>query len=215
MEGGSLTNEMLRYFGRSSDIATSSAFVQQQGKIHPSAFSSLFDLFVDLNLTTKQTEEVKKLCKDRNHYRIVPSTNTFGYLSRKNRKFDPTVFYKLPFRIVRFQIADGIFETGVTNLDRCDFPASELKLLYNMRWGIENSFRELKYTVGLLHFHAKKVEHIISGIFLLFWYRKVYAFRYSLFMAQKRFGIIDTCNDLQPKVLSPTYWGGDELGNLF
>src|SRR5699024_5753605 len=29
-----------------------------------------------------------------------------------------------------------------------------------MRWGIETSFRELKYTVGLLHFHAKKVEHI-------------------------------------------------------
>ena len=46
MEGGSLTNEMLRYFGCSSDIASISAFVQQRGKIHPSAFSSLFDLFV-------------------------------------------------------------------------------------------------------------------------------------------------------------------------
>ena len=34
-----------------------------------------------------------------------------------------------------------------------------------MRWGIETSFRELKYTVGLLHFHAKKVEYIYQEIF--------------------------------------------------
>lgn len=34
-----------------------------------------------------------------------------------------------------------------------------------MRWGIETSFRELKYTVGLLHFHAKKAEHIYQEIF--------------------------------------------------
>ena len=298
MEGGSLTTEMLRYFGCSSNIASSSAFVQQRGKIHPSAFSSLFDLFVqktnkdlyykgfrllaadgsdiqiptnpndpdsffpakegqsaynllhldamydllrntyadavllgqrkanersslcsmvdrsslknvliiadrgyegfnlmahiqekgwkfliriqdvlnsrgiaagfdlpdtdefdlyvNLSLTTKQTNDIKKLCEDRNRYRFVPATNTFDYLPRKNRKFDPTIFYRLPFRIVRFQIADGVFETVVTNLDRYDFPPSELKRLYNMRWGIETSFRELKYTVGLLHFHAKK-----------------------------------------------------------
>ena len=34
-----------------------------------------------------------------------------------------------------------------------------------MRWGIETSFRELKYTIGLLHFHAKKVEHIYQEVF--------------------------------------------------
>ena len=82
-----------------------------------------------------------------------------------NRKHDPTVFYHLPFRIVRFKITDGIFETVVTNLDTCQFPPDELKKLYNMRWGIETSFRELKYTVGLLHFHAKKVEYIYQEVF--------------------------------------------------
>ncbi len=30
---------------------------------------------------------------------------------------------------------------------------------------IETSFRERKYTVGLLHFHAKKVEHIYQEVF--------------------------------------------------
>ena len=34
-----------------------------------------------------------------------------------------------------------------------------------MRWGIETSFRDLKYTVGLLHFHSKKVEYILQEIF--------------------------------------------------
>ena len=34
-----------------------------------------------------------------------------------------------------------------------------------MRWGIETSFRELKYTVGLQHFHAKKTEFVHQEIF--------------------------------------------------
>jgi hypothetical protein len=34
-----------------------------------------------------------------------------------------------------------------------------------MRWGIETSFRDLKYTVGLTNFHAKKQEHITQEIF--------------------------------------------------
>lgn len=33
-----------------------------------------------------------------------------------------------------------------------------------MRWGIETFFRELKCTVVLLHFHAKKAEHILYEI---------------------------------------------------
>ena len=124
-----------------------------------------FDLLVDLALTTKLTNKVKKLAENRNQYKILKSGRDFDYLPAKNRKFDPTVFYRLPFRIVRFQIADGIFETVVTNLDTKAFPPEELKKLYNMRWGIETSFRELKYTVGLLHFHAKKVEYIYQEVF--------------------------------------------------
>lgn len=46
MEGGSLTNELLRYFECSQDTASSSAFIQQRQKINEFAFPSLFDLFV-------------------------------------------------------------------------------------------------------------------------------------------------------------------------
>lgn len=118
-----------------------------------------FDMFVDLNLTTRQNKRSKELCKNRNRYRFVPSSNTFDYLPRTNHKYDPLTFYSLPFRIVRFKITEDTYETVVTNLNAVAFPPEELKKLYNVRWGIETSFRELKYTVGLLHFHAKKTNY--------------------------------------------------------
>ena len=125
----------------------------------------VFDVEIDLNITTRQTNEVKKLCQNRNRYRFIPIGNAFDFLPRENRKHDPVVFYSLPFRIVRFKISDAAYETVVTNLGAEEFPPDELKRLYGMRWGIETSFRELKYTVGLLHFHAKKVENITQEIF--------------------------------------------------
>ena len=124
-----------------------------------------FDLFVVLSLTTKQTNSVKLLLENRNQYRLITSNMNFDYLPKKNRKHQPAVFYNLPFRVVRFKITADTYETVVTNLDKHNFPAEELKKLYNMRWGIETSFRELKYTVGLLHFHAKKVEYICQEVF--------------------------------------------------
>ena len=124
-----------------------------------------FDLFVDLSLTTRQTKEVKLLCQNRNQYRLIPARAPFDFLPRNNRKHDPVVFYNLPFRIVRFQIAEDSYETVLTNLDAKAFPPLELKKLYHMRWGIETAFRELKYTLGLLHFHAKKVEFICQEVF--------------------------------------------------
>lgn len=34
-----------------------------------------------------------------------------------------------------------------------------------MRWGIEPSFCDLKYTLGLLHLHTKKVKFVLQEIF--------------------------------------------------
>lgn len=124
-----------------------------------------FDFSVNLSLTTKQSNTVKTLLENRNQYKRISATTPFDYLPKKNRKHQPAAFYNLPFRIVRFKITDDTYETVVTNLDKHSFPAEELKKLYNMRWGIETSFRELKYTVGLLHFHAKKVEYIYQEVF--------------------------------------------------
>ena len=119
-----------------------------------------FDVEIDLNITRKQTNEVKALLHDRNHYRWIPSNTTFDYLPARNRKKEPTKWYALSFRVVRFPISEDSREAIITNLPAEEYPPSEVKKLYAMRWGIETSFRALKYTVGLLYFHSKKAEHI-------------------------------------------------------
>ena len=125
----------------------------------------VFDVSVSLNLTVKKSNAVKQLLKDKNHYKLIGQTARFDFLPRRSRKHDPTIFYNLSFRIVRFPISDTSFETVLTNLDAVAFPPAKLKELYAMRWGIETSFRELKHTVGLQHFHAKKVEFVHQEIF--------------------------------------------------
>ena len=122
-----------------------------------------FDLCFNMYLTRKQTNEMKELFKDKNCYKRL--TKDFDYLPVKNKKSIPVKPYFLPFRIVRFKLTDNTVETVLTNLDMEDFPPAELKSLYSKRWGIETSFRKLKYTIGLLHFHAKKVEYIYQEIF--------------------------------------------------
>lgn len=124
-----------------------------------------YDVPFHIRLTRKQTNSVKQLLKNKNHYKHIASTQRFDYLPQKSRKYDPTVFYDLSFRIVRFPISDTTYETIITNLNADSFPLPEIKRLYAMRWGIETSFRDLKHTLGLLHLHAKKVEFILQEIF--------------------------------------------------
>lgn len=124
-----------------------------------------FDVNIQLKLTRKQTNETKELFKDRNHYKFIPASSTFDYLPVKNKKAEPVKFYELNFRMVRFQISNGVYETLLTNLDANEYPPEELKKLYAARWGIETSFRNLKYTIGLLNFHSKKVMCIQQEIY--------------------------------------------------
>lgn len=114
-----------------------------------------FDIHVSYTLTTKQTKEVKA---DKEKFKIVPHTSTFDYLT------DECKFYDISFRIARFPISEDSFECVITNLPENEFDSVELKKLYQMRWGIETSFRELKYAIGLTHFHSKKTDFIKQEI---------------------------------------------------
>ena len=69
------------------------------------------------------------------------------------------------FRAVRFQLPGGTWETLVTDLNSAAFSLSMLKKLYHLRWGIETSFRDLKYTIGLTHFHTRNEECVKQEIF--------------------------------------------------
>lgn len=127
--------------------------------------SETYDVEFNLKLTRKQTKETKCLFKDKNHYKYISSTTPLDYLPIKSRKADPLQFYEIRFRIIRFPIAADVYETVVTNLNSKDYPLSEIKKLYASRWGIESSFRALKYTLGMVNFHSKKVACILQEIY--------------------------------------------------
>lgn len=114
-----------------------------------------FDTDINLCLTRKQSKSKKMV-----GYKFMPTVQTFDYLPLGSSED-----YPLSFRIARFKISDNSYETVVTNLDRFLFPPNKLKELYYLRWGIETSFRELKYAIGLTSFHAKKVDYIKQEIF--------------------------------------------------
>ena len=125
-----------------------------------------FDIDINLKLTRKQSNEMKNLFKtDRNHYKFIPHTTDFDYLPLKQRKHDETMFFELKFRIVRFKVTEDLYETVLTNLETSEYPPEKLKSLYASRWGIETSFRDLKYTIGMLDFHSKKVMCIHQEIY--------------------------------------------------
>ena len=119
-----------------------------------------FDVQYRVGLTRKQTNQVKNSC-----LKFVPHTSTFDYLPRTTKKAIPMQPYYLSFRVVRFKLTEDTYEVLLTNLLEDEFSVSELKDLYAMRWGIETSFRDLKYSLALSYFHSKKTENILQEIF--------------------------------------------------
>ena len=116
-----------------------------------------FDVSVSFVLTRKQTNEVKARP---DIYKNIPSHGLFDFLDLHDNKF-----YPLSFRAVRVILPNGEYETLITNLDANAFPPDVVREIYKLRWGIETSFRTLKYTIGLSNFHAKKREFIVQEIF--------------------------------------------------
>ena len=119
-----------------------------------------FDVQYRVGLTRKQTNQVKNSC-----LKFVPHTSTFDYLPRTTKKAIPMQPYYLSFRVVRFKLTEDTYEVLLTNLPEDEFSVSELKDLYAMRWGIETSFRDLKYSLALSFFHSKKTENIFQEVF--------------------------------------------------
>lgn len=124
----------------------------------------VFDLSIRLTLgrLSKRQLEKRGICVPEPYYR-VPNSVTFDFLAP-----DSDGFYTLSFRVVRLQIGDSLTETLLTNLDGAQFPPAELKQLYARRWGIETSFRGLKYAVGMVYLHSKKPDLVLQEIFASF-----------------------------------------------
>lgn len=108
-----------------------------------------FDMPLHTILTRRHTKET---LDEKNGYTILNSTTDFDFLT------DDCVYYPIDFRIVRFMTSDGKYTAVATNLSADEFTLAMIKELYHMRWGEETSFRKLKYTIGLVHFHSKTME---------------------------------------------------------
>ena len=109
-----------------------------------------FDCDIHTILTWKQTKEVKA---DRETYTRI-SRNKFDFFQ------DGEAFFPISLRILCLAVAPGKQIYLATNLDRDEFPLETIKVLYRLRWDQEGAFRDLKYTVDLVHFHSKKRGYV-------------------------------------------------------
>lgn len=141
-----------KYLIRVKDITSKYCMTQSLG---PYPDTDEFDIDVSKALTIKQT----KMTKACNYFKFMPKNQQFDYMDKNN------AFYEFNCRIVRFKISEAGYETIITNLCREEFSPEDIKNLYNMRWGIETSFRFVKYALDLNAFHAKKRKSIQQEIY--------------------------------------------------
>lgn len=117
----------------------------------------IFDVDYAFEMTRRHTNEVKA---NPTRYKFMPKPQVFDYLPPGSKGT-----YPFKFRILRFPITETTYEVIITSLDRDEFSLEKIKELYHMRWGIETSFRELKYAISLSNFHSKKVAYILQEIY--------------------------------------------------
>lgn len=72
--------------------------------------------------------------------------------------------YTLKFRIVRFLLPTGQYETIATSLPR-SFTVDEIRTIYARRWGIESSFKQLKYAANLINLHGRSDDFVFQEIY--------------------------------------------------
>lgn len=120
------------------------------------------DTTVSFTITTTQS----KADKENNYIYIQKRKNANRIYSdkTKNARWDYQSPYPMSFRVVRFMLKSGEYETLATNLPQ-DFTLEEIKELYHGRWGIETAFRTLKYSVGMINLHGKSDEFAKQEIF--------------------------------------------------
>lgn len=118
------------------------------------------DCDISFTISTSQTNEDKR---NRHIYLPQPKKSKAGSTTRRARWDFPSP-YAMRLRIVRFQLDNGNFETLATSLPR-SFTVDDLKEIYHQRWGIENSFRSLKYSTGLINLHGKRDDFVAQEIY--------------------------------------------------
>lgn len=113
---------------------------------------SEFDTYIRITLTRRHTKTTEG---NPDIYTILHGYTDFDFID------ETSPFYDIEFRIVRFLTEDGKYVCVATSIFKEEFLVEEIKKLYRMRWLEETSFRELKYTIGLVNWHSKKYEGLL------------------------------------------------------
>ena len=135
-------------------------FVIRMKKINSNGILSAYDLpdseFDTHIRTTLTRRHTKETLGNPNTYTILQPSTDFDFLDEN------CMYYDIEFRIVRIRLDNGTYICIATNLSEEKFPLEEINKLYRMRWSEETSFRELKYTIGLINWHSSKYDGILQ-----------------------------------------------------
>ncbi len=130
------------------------------------------DMEMDFYVTTSNRFYMQNKDKMNIHLVNSPKKHHKKYFSpnTKNQRWDFEQRCNVKCRVVKFRINNADtgkeeWEVLLTNLNRFEFPIKRMKIMYNKRWNIETSFRELKYALGGVQFHSKKDNFIRMELF--------------------------------------------------
>ena len=114
-----------------------------------------FDVQINRILTRSNSKKKRLHPELADQYKFICPNVAFDYIDPEKQ-----TEYPISLRVLRFKISEYGYENIITNLPPEEFSADEIKHLYNLRWGIEISFRELKHVIGASNFHSKKRRYI-------------------------------------------------------
>lgn len=101
-----------------------------------------------------------KTSKTLRNYHFIRYNHCYDYIPVGSKTID-----HFRVRLVKLKLSENNFEYLLTNLSQSKFSEDQLKEIYRLRWGIETSYRYLKYTSGLNHIHSLKPEFIFQEIY--------------------------------------------------
>ncbi len=134
--------------------------------------TALPDEACDIDLEIKVSTKSNQFCQIYGYHKINIQKHPDKEYSENtsNTRWDFEEKCIIGFRVCKFRINDPetgkeVWEVLITNLPRELFSLKEMKRLYWRRWGIETSFRSLKYALGAINFHSRKDNFILQELY--------------------------------------------------
>ena len=124
-----------------------------------------FDIEDDIYIGRVRNNESRRL----RNYHFVRYNQSYDYIPAGAKGFD-----SFHVRIVKFSLPGGGSEYLITDLPRSKFTISDMKEIYRLRWGIETSYRFLKYVSGVNRIHSLRQNFIFQEI-----YAKLISYNFS------------------------------------